>query len=596
VIHRDLKPENVLLAPGSPKVIDFGIARAFEATSQHTRTGQMVGTVSYMAPERFSARPGTALTPAADIFAWGCVIAYAGTGHTPFQGDSPEATAARILTQPPYLDGLAEPLRGFIESATVKNPEDRPTARELLDLLVGGLAPASSRRLRPAGPSSAMAAFLTPGAEYRAPGARAESRASDVRPESRASDVRPESRASDVRPGSRARDAESPAAEAGGAEQSAAEPRASRGRTAEPRSASARPGGLRPEVAAFIEQSASRTADPAPEEPRSGASRPAGLRPELAAFIEQADPAPASTGRSAAAGGRAPNGSRLHAPSHGTPDGASALDRLRHRTADRIRGVRGGRWLARSTVLLVVGAIVAVIGAGVWLGRTLTSGADQDTGTTPLHTLGAASGSGVPSAGSELTEPTGGDVIVQDSLSRAGRWPDTPPGKSQVRCFTGGGALRAVRTNRIELGDFRCKGPADVIDGDFGVEVTTALQSAGSCAAIWFRWNADVGGQQLRICGSGISVAEDTPGSRQVLGTFAQARPIPLRTKTRIHLVVRGQSATLWQDNRLAGSVPLPVDGPREGQALLGINVENGDDDPPYSVSFTDVEIRSLGG
>ena len=53
VIHRDLKPRNVLLAPGSPKVIDFGIARALEATSQHTRTDQMVGTVAYMAPERF---------------------------------------------------------------------------------------------------------------------------------------------------------------------------------------------------------------------------------------------------------------------------------------------------------------------------------------------------------------------------------------------------------------------------------------------------------------------------------------------------------------------------------------------------------------
>src|SRR5690242_10736946 len=110
VIHRDLKPQNVLLAPGSPKVIDFGIARAFEATSQYTRTGHMVGTVAYMAPERFSDEPGTPLTPATDIFAWGCVIAYAGTGRSPFHGDSPETTAARILTQPPHLANLAEPL------------------------------------------------------------------------------------------------------------------------------------------------------------------------------------------------------------------------------------------------------------------------------------------------------------------------------------------------------------------------------------------------------------------------------------------------------------------------------------------------------
>jgi hypothetical protein len=141
VIHRDLKPENVLLAPGSPKVIDFGIARAFEATSGHTRTDQMVGTVAYMAPERFSSEPGTPLTAAADVFAWGCVIAYAGTGRTPFHGDSPAATAARILTQPPHLGRLKEPLRDLVRLTLAKEPEDRPTARELLDLLVDGPPP-----------------------------------------------------------------------------------------------------------------------------------------------------------------------------------------------------------------------------------------------------------------------------------------------------------------------------------------------------------------------------------------------------------------------------------------------------------------------
>ncbi|MEV6348915.1 serine/threonine-protein kinase [Actinoplanes sp. NPDC051851] len=144
VIHRDLKPRNVLLAPGSPKVIDFGIARAMEATSANTRTDQMVGTVAYMAPERFSTEGDTPVTPAADVFAWGSVVAYAGTGRTPFNADSPPATAARILTQPPRLDGLSAPLRDLVAHALEKDPANRPSSRELLDLLISGPRPAAA--------------------------------------------------------------------------------------------------------------------------------------------------------------------------------------------------------------------------------------------------------------------------------------------------------------------------------------------------------------------------------------------------------------------------------------------------------------------
>jgi len=150
VIHRDLKPRNVLLAPGSPKVIDFGIARALVATSAHTQTDQMVGTVAYMSPERFGSTAGALLTPAADVFAWGGVVAYAGTGRTPFSADSPTATAARILTQPPDLTGLKAPLRDLVAHALEKDPANRPTARELLDLLVAGPG-------RPAATAAALA-------------------------------------------------------------------------------------------------------------------------------------------------------------------------------------------------------------------------------------------------------------------------------------------------------------------------------------------------------------------------------------------------------------------------------------------------------
>jgi serine/threonine protein kinase len=138
VIHRDLKPANVLFALGGIKVIDFGIARAFEATSRHTRTDQMVGTVAYMAPERFEPEHGAEVTAAADVFAWGAVLTYAATGRTPFGAETSAATAMRILTQPPDTTGVPEPLRSLVERTLAKRPTDRPTARELLDWLLGG--------------------------------------------------------------------------------------------------------------------------------------------------------------------------------------------------------------------------------------------------------------------------------------------------------------------------------------------------------------------------------------------------------------------------------------------------------------------------
>ncbi|AGL19104.1 serine/threonine-protein kinase [Actinoplanes sp. N902-109] len=154
VVHRDLKPRNVLLAPGSPKVIDFGIARAIESTTEHTRTDQVVGTLSYMAPERLD---NGAVTPAVDVFAWGVLVAYAATGRTPFDAGSPTATAVRILTAEPDLGGLPDDLRGLVARALVKDPAARPGAQQLLDALLN------------AGPAALTAAATAP-TRRRGPG------------------------------------------------------------------------------------------------------------------------------------------------------------------------------------------------------------------------------------------------------------------------------------------------------------------------------------------------------------------------------------------------------------------------------------------
>jgi serine/threonine protein kinase len=151
VVHRDLKPANVLLPPGSPKVIDFGIATAIETTTKLTNANMMLGTVEYLAPERIDIDAGPLLDPAAaDIFAWGALITYAGTGVTPFEADSPTATAARILTQPPDVSRLTQPMRYPVTMALAKKPGDRPNARDLLDMLLGASprAAASNAPLR----------------------------------------------------------------------------------------------------------------------------------------------------------------------------------------------------------------------------------------------------------------------------------------------------------------------------------------------------------------------------------------------------------------------------------------------------------------
>ncbi|XVQ09297.1 serine/threonine-protein kinase [Spirillospora sp. CA-255316] len=134
IVHRDLKPSNVLLSPTGPRVIDFGIARALDAVDGPTRTGQIVGTPAYIAPEILR---GEEITPAADVFSWGCVIAFAGTGRPPFSDTTVPAIMRRVMSEPPVLDGLDPALRDIVTAALDKDPRRRPTAHDLLARLTG---------------------------------------------------------------------------------------------------------------------------------------------------------------------------------------------------------------------------------------------------------------------------------------------------------------------------------------------------------------------------------------------------------------------------------------------------------------------------
>jgi Protein kinase domain len=135
IVHRDLKPSNVILTKDGPKVIDFGIAQALGATSV-TRTGMIVGSAAFLAPEQVTGRAG----PAADIFAWGVTLGCAASGESPFGTGTSDTIVYRILYGDPDIAAVPETLRPLVEAALAKDPHRRPAARELLDQLAIGSA------------------------------------------------------------------------------------------------------------------------------------------------------------------------------------------------------------------------------------------------------------------------------------------------------------------------------------------------------------------------------------------------------------------------------------------------------------------------
>lgn len=149
VLHRDVKPGNVLLArDGRVLLTDFGIA-AIEGDSTITRTGELVGSIDYLAPERVrGGDPG----PASDLWSLGATLYTAVEGRSPFRRTSPISTMQAVVTEDPPPPERAGALGHVITALLRKEPEDRPTAAETERMLLEameGRAPRSAQAYVP---------------------------------------------------------------------------------------------------------------------------------------------------------------------------------------------------------------------------------------------------------------------------------------------------------------------------------------------------------------------------------------------------------------------------------------------------------------
>lgn len=123
IIHRDLKPSNIIVSTAGPRVIDFGIARAFDSTAL-TRTNFVVGTQGFLAPEQLA---GQAPTPAADLYAYGMVLCHA-AGAVPFPDGETLESALGLMPAT-----LVDVITGCLNH----DPAQRPTCTQVLDQLAG---------------------------------------------------------------------------------------------------------------------------------------------------------------------------------------------------------------------------------------------------------------------------------------------------------------------------------------------------------------------------------------------------------------------------------------------------------------------------
>src|SRR6266542_1508897 len=163
VAHRDLKPGNILLdRAGTPKIIDFGLARRLEQATagtvvdHPTRSGEILGTPNYMAPEQADGRTKEA-GPSADVYALGAILYECLTGHPPFEGTTPLEMLHRIIYEEPAPPTRLQPkvprdLETICLTCLRKEPQRRYATAEALANELRGFLAGEPIAARPAGP------------------------------------------------------------------------------------------------------------------------------------------------------------------------------------------------------------------------------------------------------------------------------------------------------------------------------------------------------------------------------------------------------------------------------------------------------------
>ena len=126
VVHCDVKPSNLLVRGDDIRLIDFGIARY--VGERCAADGTVACTRGWASPEQLYAAPAT---PAMDVFAWGCVVAYLAGGMHPFASQSEQEWILRVQTAEPDLSNVPSGLDEVIGRALARDPRDRPSAPEL---------------------------------------------------------------------------------------------------------------------------------------------------------------------------------------------------------------------------------------------------------------------------------------------------------------------------------------------------------------------------------------------------------------------------------------------------------------------------------